>query len=117
MLAESEINARARADYEKHLGTTVTVRAICGFVGSDIIDIALDPPAEVVVRPTEAKLIERWCDDEWCDPQWRVEAANPHPQLVGLEAMWIYATGYAIDGSVSDSDIVIQEIHPPSLGG
>ena len=105
MLSKEEVEAKARAEYEAHLGKEVEVKAITCYANFSTFDIALDPPAKVRVEKTRTEDVLRWMD-EHLDPVWDVTLLQPHPQLENMESFWIYATSYTLDGSTSPGDVI-----------
>lgn len=106
VIKRANVEALAISEYEVHVGKTVLVNAISGYVGNDSIDINLDPPVKVRVLSTQEQDIRNWVDD-WCDPYWDVEIIEPRTELAGLRSTWIRPTSRHIDGTRSEhSDVV-----------
>lgn len=103
--AELDLERRVLAEYEQHLGRVIAVSSVCGYIGTDSVDIHLDTPALVRVVKTDPQSVVRWMDD-WLDPQWDVELVEPHPALKGVDSLWVYATSYHPDESPESGDIL-----------
>lgn len=98
VVSADEARARARADYETHLGQVIEVQFLEGYVGDDSQEWRSDPPFLVKVIETDAESLNHWCD-EFLDPYWNVEVIDDRgvvPPEAHSHSFWVYGPSYEV---------------------
>ena len=101
---DPSLEARALADYARHLGKVVEVGFVSGYHGDDSVEIL--GPFLVKVTKTSQGDILHW-NDEWLDPYWNVTPVGKYPELNGVRSFWANGPSYSTSGEVDK--------HPPRL--
>lgn len=98
-----QAEALALADYQKAIGTALTVRMLTGYKGDDSYDF---DSGEYLVRVTDTPEddLNHWVD-EYLDPYWNVEIVGNHPELEGYRSFWTFGPSYQIaEGKVVSAE-------------
>jgi hypothetical protein len=93
----TEIEARAIADYRHFIGKTFFSKEIHGYIGNDVVCIALSSPAMVVVQEEPSAQVMGWQDD-WLDTNYPVVLVEPHSELGEVRSMWVTGHCYHQNG-------------------
>lgn len=97
-----EAEEKAKADFQRAVGTIVTVNMISGYNERDDSEDRDGCNIRVRVCPTVETDITHWVD-EYLDPYWNVEPLDNPPELDGLRSFWTFGPSYQVtaDGVVS----------------
>lgn len=89
-----EAVVQAREDYDRVLGTTLTVATMYGYApGSDDTQELRSDAAPLAVRVLATNEYDIRRDmDGWLDPIWNVEPVDP--EATTLRCCWIYGRSY-----------------------
>jgi hypothetical protein len=91
-----EAEDKAKADYQRALGTIVIVKMISGYdengesVDRDGLEISVR-----VLPIGNAQDLTHWID-EYLDPYWNVEPIDKVPELTGLRSFWTFGPSYMV---------------------
>src|SRR3972149_2024944 len=85
-----------KADYGRIKGRPILVSELTGYRDDHSIDFGLEPPALVMVAHTSDGDLSHQVD-QWLDPYWNLTLLEPHPQLKGVESLWMFGTSYNLE--------------------
>lgn len=110
MATREELEAKAKAEYERLKGRVVKIKAINGFTERDDTEsVGLDSPIRVRIDKTDDSDIVRWMDD-YLDPCYSVTLIDdPHNVLRGMRSFWCYGTSYSLRTGGSEPGDIVEE--------
>ncbi|TDN62197.1 hypothetical protein [Paraburkholderia sp. BL10I2N1] len=104
-LSSAELENKALAGYNAHVGHTAVVRRILVNVGGSFDYRWLSSQAMVRVVPTPRYQVLQFACQDLITPVWTVHLGQPHPEIPSDALLTVHAKSYSADGRVHPGDV------------